>query len=71
MTTVLLLPKNGLEENVEAMLDEIEFDAMEEPPSRIDVEAFYFDGSFDQDVSLGHVEINFLKHTSPELADMS
>ncbi|KAK7350649.1 hypothetical protein VNO77_09496 [Canavalia gladiata] len=48
----------------------LEFDAMEEPPSVLDVEVFDFDGPFDQDVSLGHAEINFLKHTSPELADM-
>ncbi|XP_027337352.1 C2 and GRAM domain-containing protein At5g50170 [Abrus precatorius] len=48
----------------------LEFDAMEEPPSVLDVEVFDFDGPFDQDVSLGHAEINFLKHTSTELADM-
>ncbi|XP_028791827.1 C2 and GRAM domain-containing protein At5g50170-like [Neltuma alba] len=48
----------------------LEFDAMEEPPSVLNVEVFDFDGPFDQDVSLGHAEINFLKHTSTELADM-
>uniref|UniRef100_K7KL01 C2 and GRAM domain-containing protein n=1 Tax=Glycine max TaxID=3847 RepID=K7KL01_SOYBN len=48
----------------------LEFDAMEEPPSVLHVEVFDFDGPFDQDVSLGHAEINFLKHTSTELADM-
>ncbi|KAK4264394.1 hypothetical protein QN277_025576 [Acacia crassicarpa] len=48
----------------------LEFDAMEEPPSVLEVEVFDFDGPFDQDVSLGHAEINFLKHTSTELADM-
>ncbi|XP_010251063.1 PREDICTED: C2 and GRAM domain-containing protein At5g50170 isoform X2 [Nelumbo nucifera] len=48
----------------------LEFDAMEEPPSVLDVEVFDFDGPFDLDASLGHVEINFLKHTSTELADM-
>lgn len=48
----------------------LEFDAMEEPPSVLYVEVFDFDGPFDQDVSLGHAEINFLKHTSTELADM-
>ncbi|KAI4336218.1 hypothetical protein L6164_014772 [Bauhinia variegata] len=48
----------------------LEFDAMEEPPSVLDVEVFDFDGPFDQDVSLGHAEINFLKHSSTELADM-
>lgn len=48
----------------------LEFDAMEEPPSVLDVEVFDFDGPFDQATSLGHAEINFLKHTSTELADM-
>ncbi|KAL5814872.1 hypothetical protein ACOSQ4_025513 [Xanthoceras sorbifolium] len=50
--------------------DVLEFDAMEEPPSVLDVEVFDFDGPFDQATSLGHAEINFLKHTSTELADM-
>ncbi|CAH2070593.1 unnamed protein product [Thlaspi arvense] len=48
----------------------IEFDAMEEPPSVLDVEVFDFDGPFDQGDSLGHAEINFLKHTADELADL-
>ncbi|CAN8253505.1 unnamed protein product [Cochlearia groenlandica] len=48
----------------------IEFDAMEEPPSVLDVEVFDFDGPFDQGASLGHAEINFLKHSSDELADL-
>ena len=43
---------------------------MEEPPAVLDVEVFDFDGPFDQDISLGHAEINFLKHTCTELADM-
>lgn len=43
---------------------------MEEPPSVLDVEVFDFDGPFDQATSLGHGEINFLKHSSTELADM-
>ena len=48
----------------------LEFDAMDEPPSVLDVEVFDFDGPFDQATSLGHAEIMFLKHTSTELADM-
>lgn len=48
----------------------LEFDASDEPPSVLDVEVFDFDGPFDQDSSLGHAEINFLKHTSTELADI-
>uniref|UniRef100_A0A2N9GVK6 C2 domain-containing protein n=1 Tax=Fagus sylvatica TaxID=28930 RepID=A0A2N9GVK6_FAGSY len=46
----------------------LEFDAMEEPPSVLDVEVFDFDGPFDQTTSLGHAEINFVTHTSTELA---
>ncbi|KAL4193406.1 hypothetical protein AMTRI_Chr06g176730 [Amborella trichopoda] len=47
-----------------------EFDAMEEPPSMLDVEVFDYDGPFDEATSLGHAEINFLKHNSAELADI-
>lgn len=36
----------------------------------LDVEVFDFDGPFDQARSLGHAEINFLKYTSAELADL-
>ncbi|KAL5544117.1 hypothetical protein UlMin_007901 [Ulmus minor] len=48
----------------------LEFDAMEEPPAVLDVEVYDFDGPFDQAVSLGHAEINFLKHSATELADL-
>jgi hypothetical protein len=48
----------------------MEFDAMEEPPAMLDVEVFNFDGPFDLAISLGHAEVNFLKHTSTELADI-
>ena len=48
----------------------LEFDAVEELPSVLDVEVFDFDGPFDQAASLGRTEINFLKHTSTELADI-
>ena len=43
---------------------------MEEPPAILDVEVFNFDGPFDLAISLGHAEINFLKHTSVEQADI-
>ncbi|KAL2503310.1 hypothetical protein Fot_37158 [Forsythia ovata] len=46
------------------------FDAAEEPPSTLDVEVFDFDGPFDQSSSLGHAEINFLKHASIKNADL-
>ncbi|KAI5014654.1 hypothetical protein ZWY2020_056044 [Hordeum vulgare] len=48
----------------------MEFDAMEEPPAMLDVEVFNFDGPFDLAISLGHAEINFLKRTPTELADI-
>ncbi|XP_039012600.1 LOW QUALITY PROTEIN: C2 and GRAM domain-containing protein At5g50170-like [Hibiscus syriacus] len=48
----------------------LEFDAMEEPPSVLDVEVFDSDGPFDQAASLGHCEINLLKHTPSELSDL-
>lgn len=50
--------------------DILEFDAMEEPPSVLEIEVFDFEGPFDEAVSLGHAEINFLKHTFTELADI-
>ncbi|KAL9271734.1 C2 and GRAM domain-containing protein [Drosera capensis] len=48
----------------------LEFDATREPPSVLDVEVFDFDGPFGHAVSLGHTEINFLKHKPSELTDM-
>ncbi|KAK4489023.1 hypothetical protein RD792_004815 [Penstemon davidsonii] len=48
----------------------LEFDAVEDPPAVLDVEVFDFDGLFDQASSLGHCEINFLKHSAAELADL-
>ncbi|KAJ8484148.1 hypothetical protein OPV22_016633 [Ensete ventricosum] len=50
--------------------DILEFDAMQEPPSVLDVQVFSFDGTFDRELCLGHAEINFLRHTPEELADM-
>uniref|UniRef100_A0A803M1H0 C2 and GRAM domain-containing protein n=1 Tax=Chenopodium quinoa TaxID=63459 RepID=A0A803M1H0_CHEQI len=47
-----------------------EFDAMDEPPSVLEVEVFDFDGPFDEATSLGHAEINFLKANVSELADI-
>ncbi|XP_058196570.1 C2 and GRAM domain-containing protein At1g03370 [Rhododendron vialii] len=47
-----------------------EFDAMDEPPSMVDVEVFDFDGPFDEPTSLGHAEINFLKNSITDLADV-
>ncbi|KAG6695636.1 hypothetical protein I3842_09G108100 [Carya illinoinensis] len=47
-----------------------EFDAMDEPPSVLDVEVYDFDGPFDEATSLGHAEINFLKTNISALADV-
>ncbi|KAK6149609.1 hypothetical protein DH2020_017134 [Rehmannia glutinosa] len=47
-----------------------EFDAMDEPPSVLDVEVFDFDGPFDEATSLGRAEINFLKSNISELSDI-
>ncbi|KAL2524148.1 C2 and GRAM domain-containing protein [Abeliophyllum distichum] len=47
-----------------------EFDAMDEPPSMLDVEVFDFDGPFAEATSLGHAEINFLKTNISDLSDV-
>ncbi|CAM6037416.1 unnamed protein product [Sphagnum compactum] len=46
-----------------------EFDAMEDPPSTMDVEVFDYDGPFSEAESLGHAEVNFLKQSSGDLSD--
>ena len=43
---------------------------MDDPPSVLEVEVYDFDGPFDQAVSLGHAEINFLKRNISDLADI-
>lgn len=50
--------------------ERFEFDATEEAPSTLEVEAFDFDGPFTEAESVGHAEINFLKQTQEELADL-
>ncbi|XP_073009990.1 C2 and GRAM domain-containing protein At1g03370 isoform X2 [Typha latifolia] len=47
-----------------------EFDAMDDPPSVLDVEVYDFDGPFDEVTSLGHAEVNFLRSDLSELADI-
>ncbi|CAJ1962757.1 unnamed protein product [Sphenostylis stenocarpa] len=47
-----------------------EFDAMDDPPSVMDVVVYDFDGPFDDAESLGHAEINFLKANITDLADV-
>ncbi|KAH9308298.1 hypothetical protein KI387_036209, partial [Taxus chinensis] len=48
----------------------LEFDATEDAPSTMDIEIFDFEGPFSEAESLGHGEINFLKQSSEELADL-
>lgn len=43
---------------------------MDDPPSTLDVEVFDFDGPFDEAVSLGHTQINFVKSNISELSDL-
>ncbi|XP_039016258.1 C2 and GRAM domain-containing protein At1g03370-like [Hibiscus syriacus] len=50
--------------------ERFEFDAMEEPPSVLDVEVFDFDGPFDDATSLGQAEVNFLKTNIADLTDL-
>ncbi|KAE9591544.1 hypothetical protein Lal_00039054 [Lupinus albus] len=58
-------------QKVDPLWNEIfEFDAMDDPPSVLDVEVYDFDGPFDEAVSLGHAEINFLKANISDLADI-
>ncbi|RDY12484.1 C2 and GRAM domain-containing protein, partial [Mucuna pruriens] len=47
-----------------------EFDAMDDPPSVLDVDLYDFDGPFDEAASIGHAEINFLKTNISDLADI-
>ncbi|KAJ6991843.1 hypothetical protein NC653_015250 [Populus alba x Populus x berolinensis] len=47
-----------------------EFDAMDDPPSVLDVEVYDFDGPFNEAMSLGHTEINFVKSNLSDLADV-
>lgn len=47
-----------------------EFDAMEDPPSVMEINVYDFDGPFDEVASLGHLEVNFLKYSISELADI-
>ena len=47
-----------------------EFDAMDDPPSVLDVDVYDFDGPFNEAMTLGHTEINFVKSNLSDLADV-
>ncbi|CAN6449303.1 unnamed protein product [Victoria cruziana] len=48
----------------------LEFDMPEEPPSLMDVEVFDFVSPLEPALSIGHAEINLLKHRPSDLADI-
>ncbi|KAH7424959.1 hypothetical protein KP509_11G034000, partial [Ceratopteris richardii] len=50
--------------------EKFEFDATEELPSTMNVEVFSFEGPFTEAESVGYAEINFLKKTPEQLADL-
>lgn len=56
--------------NLFILAEIFEFDAMDEPPSMLDVEVYDFDGPFNEATSLGHAEINFVKSNISDLADV-
>ncbi|XP_020572290.1 C2 and GRAM domain-containing protein At1g03370-like isoform X2 [Phalaenopsis equestris] len=47
-----------------------EFDAMNDPPSTMDIKVFDFDGPFNEAVALGNAEVNFVKNNLSELEDV-
>ncbi|XP_073000671.1 C2 and GRAM domain-containing protein At1g03370-like isoform X1 [Typha latifolia] len=47
-----------------------EFDAMDDPPSRMDVTVYDFDGPFNEVIPLGHAEVDFVKSNLSDLADI-
>ncbi|EPS61881.1 hypothetical protein M569_12912 [Genlisea aurea] len=47
-----------------------EFDAMDEPPSILEIQVLGFDGRFNEAPSFGNAEINFLKSNISDLSDI-
>ena len=50
--------------------ERFEFDATEEAPSTVNIRIFDFEGPFTKSESVGYTEINFLKQTQEDLADL-
>ncbi|KAF3796799.1 putative membrane protein [Nymphaea thermarum] len=48
----------------------LEFDAMDDPPSVMNIEVYDSDGQFDESICLGRAKINFLKSKMEDLADV-
>lgn len=69
MYSVLLYDQLFLLRAFSIFTEVFEFDAMDDPPSVMDVEVYDFDGPFDSATCLGHAEINFLKANISDLAD--
>ncbi|KAF9602140.1 hypothetical protein IFM89_025307 [Coptis chinensis] len=59
-----------LQQNTFQPAEIFEFDAMDDPPSVLEIEVFDFDGPFDEAITLGHAEVNFLKSNLSDLADI-
>lgn len=47
-----------------------EFDPMDDPPSRMEIVVYDFDGPSEDAISLGHAEVNFVKSNLSKLADV-
>jgi hypothetical protein len=52
------------------LLERFEFDAIEEAPSTMSIKIFDFEGPFSESESVGYAEVNFLKQTREQLADL-
>jgi hypothetical protein len=52
-----------------ALLEVFEFDAMDDPPSRMDIAIYDSSGSCNE-VPIGHTEVNFLKNILSDLTDI-
>ncbi|GJP73769.1 hypothetical protein CLOP_g4456 [Closterium sp. NIES-67] len=48
----------------------LSFDAFEDPPSTLDIEVFDYDGPFSDPTALGQAEIDLVRRSSQELADL-
>ncbi|CAI5501783.1 unnamed protein product [Closterium sp. Naga37s-1] len=59
-----------LQTNMPKWNEVLEFDAMEDAPSILEIEVFNYDGPFSEPSLLGRAEINFLRQSAQDLADL-
>ncbi|CAI5519500.1 unnamed protein product [Closterium sp. Naga37s-1] len=59
-----------LQTNMPNWNEVLEFDAMEDAPSILEIEVFNYDGPFSEPSLLGRAEINFLRQSAQDLADL-